>query len=373
MRRSPSMRRDSQTALTQAHALNRFVQESGAGAAQKFLRGNVVTRVGLLFPAVHGWVGLRLFSISHSNVTRVALFSMKAFSAAAFDAVWFSTSAQPGSDPACSPAMVTWTYVGQAVITGVVSLMVSDVVILMFSKILIAKVKRKTRWTDKEKSARRKGLTNRTRFFLCFAAIYNLACLIYIYLFIANTREGDGTQWMLAIFWWLLQDCLFKPLALAAILGNVSSLALYLFPDVEREVEEKWCQASLPQPAPSPAWEADKICPPESDPAPLLKPAPSPASEAATIPISTWRVIAASPIHTGEASSSDPASAVMAVMAVKAVKAAEDDDHIATTALRVLADEKEITEGFAKQTRRREEKSEAQSNCCVLLPGQLGP
>lgn len=63
----------------------------------------------------------------------------------------------------------------------------------------------------------------------------------------------------------------------------------------------------------------------------------------------------------------------MAVMAVKAVKAAEDDDHIATTALRVLADEKEITEGFAKQTRRREEKSEAQSNCCVLLPGQLGP
>ena len=44
-----------------------------------------------------------------------------------------------------------------------VSLMVSDVVILMFSKILIAKVKRKTRWTDKEKSARRKGLTNRTK------------------------------------------------------------------------------------------------------------------------------------------------------------------------------------------------------------------
>ena len=28
----------------------------------QFLRGNVVTRVALLFPAVHSWVGLQQFS-----------------------------------------------------------------------------------------------------------------------------------------------------------------------------------------------------------------------------------------------------------------------------------------------------------------------
>ena len=44
-----------------------------------------------------------------------------------------------------------------------VSAIVSDAVILMFSKILSAKVKKKTRWTDEDKRARRKGLTRRTK------------------------------------------------------------------------------------------------------------------------------------------------------------------------------------------------------------------
>ena len=43
------------------------------------------------------------------------------------------------------------------------SAMVSDVIILMFSKVVIAKVKKKTIWTDKAKSARRKGLMIRTK------------------------------------------------------------------------------------------------------------------------------------------------------------------------------------------------------------------
>ena len=44
-----------------------------------------------------------------------------------------------------------------------VSAMVSDVLILMFAKVVSAKVKKKTIWTDKAKSARRKGLAIRTK------------------------------------------------------------------------------------------------------------------------------------------------------------------------------------------------------------------
>ncbi|CAL1140315.1 unnamed protein product, partial [Cladocopium goreaui] len=254
------------TSLTKARELNRGLGSRGAVAATQFLNVNLLMRVELLFPAVHDWFALNQFSIARSHVTRVALLSMKVFSGCAFDAVLFSSTAEPGFNdekPECSPALASWKYVGQAVITGLASTLLSDVVIWILSYILSATIEERPAWTTKDWSARLRWSRWRTRCFLCFAASYDLACLIYVYLFIANAREGDSTQLMLAILWGLFQDGLGKPLVMAAILAIASSLALWLFPEISGEVGNKWPE---PKEDASESRPATRPGPPSSQP-----------------------------------------------------------------------------------------------------------
>ncbi|CAL1155997.1 unnamed protein product [Cladocopium goreaui] len=168
---------------------------------------------------------------------------MKVFSGCAMDAVLFSSTAEPvfnDEKPECSPALASWKYVRQAVITGLVSTLVSDAVIWMLSYILSAAIEERPEWTTKDRIARLRWSRWRMRCFLCFAASYNLACLIYVYLFIANAREVDSTQLILAILWGLLQDGLGTPLVMATILAIALNLVLCFFPEVRGEVENRW-------------------------------------------------------------------------------------------------------------------------------------
>lgn len=240
-----------QTSLTKASELNRRLGDCGADAATEFLAGNFLTRVLTrveLFPAVHGWFALSQFSIALSHVIRVALLSMKVFSGCAMEAALFSSTAEPGFNdekPECSPARFSWKHVEKAVFNGFVSTLVSDVVIWILSYILSATIEeRPSAWTPEDRSARlrwsRWRTCCRTCCFLFLAASYDLACLIYVYLFIANAREVDSMQLMLAIIWGLLLDGLWKPLAMAAFLAKGSSLALCLFPEISGEVRNKW-------------------------------------------------------------------------------------------------------------------------------------
>eukprot|EP00435_Cladocopium_sp_Y103_P053440 s657_g17.t1 len=229
------------TFLFKARAMRGHVEESGAGAANEFLSGNVVTRMRLLFPAAHTWAKLAQFSIAVSYSIRVALLSMKVLSAGALNALFYSSSSPaPGSDPECSPKSGSFEYWVQKFTVGTVSASVGDLVILALFLMVRMTIKEKPEWTEEEKRARRKKWRRRIIFFWCFAAIYDNICLIYICLFIANAREEDAMQWLEATGMSLLQDFLVKPLVLAAILTIVSSLVLYFRPGVRKAIEEEW-------------------------------------------------------------------------------------------------------------------------------------
>ena len=66
--------------------------------------------------------------------------------------------------------------------------------------------------------------------------------ILYIFGFLANVSETDGSKWLESTGMSLLQDLLLKPLYMALLYGTVATMVLCCSPSVGNEIVGQWMQ-----------------------------------------------------------------------------------------------------------------------------------
>ncbi|CAE7025665.1 HERC2 [Symbiodinium natans] len=128
------------------------IQEHGAKAVKSFVSSTWMTRILLLFPALHPWLETVRFSLFTSHTTRTALIITKLTSAAAVGALFFSsTSFTSSSDPDCAPPTNLLSQMIQAATVGLLSAFFGDTVIFVLFIIQSRQAVDKNEWKPREK------------------------------------------------------------------------------------------------------------------------------------------------------------------------------------------------------------------------------
>eukprot|EP00435_Cladocopium_sp_Y103_P033486 s2534_g8.t1 len=250
------------------------VQQNGSGAAESFLSRGFFCRIGMLLPAVHNWLKVRQISVMVPYSVRVALIGMKVMSAEALTAFFFSSKApEPGSNPDCSPPPESLARLVQAVTVGFATAFFGDGIIFLLFFVQRKKVISKTEWTEKQKDRQRMWWRIRTISFWVITFCYTSFCQIYTWLFLANVREVDASQWLDSMFLTLFQDLILKPVLLAVILATMCTVILCWRPSLKRKIQERWNEV----PEKNPAQAEEQISPPRS---PMISCASSEAGDA---------------------------------------------------------------------------------------------
>ncbi|CAE7461738.1 atad1, partial [Symbiodinium pilosum] len=213
---------------------------NGVRDTQHFRLGLMQFFRGML-QRMQGWRALALFSMFTPHSIRVALLFMKLVSAAAANAVFFRTTAQPAdADPRCSKPQDLLSRIVQAFTVGVVTAVMGDVLIALLLILQRRSVVERDEWTPARVARQRNWWFCRRCFFWAIWVPHACICILYVLVFLANVSRRDAQKWLESTAMSLLQDVILKPLSIAALLGILASLALACMPQVQDKVRTQW-------------------------------------------------------------------------------------------------------------------------------------
>ncbi|CAJ1381812.1 unnamed protein product [Effrenium voratum] len=230
------------------------VHGHGVWAVETFVSSGWCKRVAMLFPAVHPWVAITLFSMFTSHAVRAALIILKLSTSAASNALFFtSASSTPDSDAECAPPQTLFSRMVQGATVGVLSACLGDVIIFLLFMVQRRRVVEREEWTPEMKQKQVSRWWWRSCIFWSWWVFHESCCILYVFTFLANVTLADAVKWVESTGISLLQDLLLVPLAVSLVLGSLASLALRSA-RVRLAVEDKWI-GSAPEENEEPAKE----------------------------------------------------------------------------------------------------------------------
>jgi len=213
-----------------------------ASAAKEFLKSYWCKRVVLLTRAMHPWVTMQYVSLFRSHVVRASLIILKLVSTGAANALFFAASAvSTDSERDCRPPENCGERLARAGAVGILSACMSDLLILLLAAVQWRQVIIR-HWTEEAKKRQLRSWRWRRRFFWLIWFVDMGMSILYIFGFLANVSETDGSKWLESAGMSLLQDLLLKPLYMALLYGTVASMVLCCSPSVGNEVVGQWMQ-----------------------------------------------------------------------------------------------------------------------------------
>ena len=187
-------------------------------------------RFQMLWPAMQPWKGVLYFSFFSSHLERAARLLLRLVLAATFGALLrqaiFGAFARSATHQLCRSARP-----GEDTLALPVSLLCQAMGILCCAPLSMAPLATKPRcaWL---------------RWALLVAG--NLASLLIIVLFLANSSDADGTWWLICLIGILTQEFLLLPLLAAFGLANLATLLLRRSPDLAENLRDCSAQALAP-------------------------------------------------------------------------------------------------------------------------------
>ncbi|CAE7201608.1 Atrnl1 [Symbiodinium sp. KB8] len=213
-----------------------------ASAAKEFLKSYWCKRVVLLTRAMHPWITMQYVSLFRSHVVRASLIILKLVSTGAANALFFAASAvSTDSERDCRPPENFGERLLRAGVVGILSACMSDLLILLLAAVQWRQVIIR-HWTEEAKKRQLRSWRWRRRFFWLIWFVDMGMSILYIFGFLANVSETDGSKWLESTGISLLQDLLLKPLYMALLYGTVASMVLCCSPSVGNEVVGQWMQ-----------------------------------------------------------------------------------------------------------------------------------
>ena len=213
-----------------------------ASAAKEFLKSYWCKRVVLLTRAMHPWITMQYVSLFRSHVVRASLIILKLVSTGAANALFFAASAvSADSERDCRPPENFGERLLRAGVVGILSACMSDLLILLLAAVQWRQVIIR-HWTEEAKKRQLRSWRWRRRFFWLIWFVDMGMSILYIFGFLANVSETDGSKWLESTGISLLQDLLLKPLYMALIYGTVATMVLCCSPSVGNEVVGQWMQ-----------------------------------------------------------------------------------------------------------------------------------
>ncbi|OLQ14692.1 Attractin-like protein 1 [Symbiodinium microadriaticum] len=213
-----------------------------ASAAKEFLKSYWCKRVVLLTRAMHPWITMQYVSLFRSHVVRASLIILKLVSTGAANALFFAASAvSTDSERDCRPPENFGERLVRAGVVGILSACMSDLLILLLAAVQWRQVIIR-HWTEEAKKRQLRSWRWRRRFFWLIWFVDMGMSILYIFGFLANVSETDGSKWLESTGISLLQDLLLKPLYMALLYGTVASMVLCCSPSVGNEVVGQWMQ-----------------------------------------------------------------------------------------------------------------------------------
>ena len=217
--------------------------DHGKTAAETFLQRGFLCRVATLWPASHPWVKATHFSMIAPVRVSVALLFLKVTSAATLSAVFFSSSSpSPDSDPECLPPTDPVAKAVQSLTVGLITALLSDVVVSILFSMQLKKVVWSTEWTEEKKRRQHFRWNMWTASFWLIFLLYGGFCELYMCLFLANVGEADQNSWLQSVGASLLDDLLVKSFFLAFAMASIATLVLCCRPRVMEKVQAKWIE-----------------------------------------------------------------------------------------------------------------------------------